>query len=63
MTITRRIEWNGDMNILVLDNGPHGRIEMTLGEFLQLADDLKASLLLDEHSPTDPRYRPPRRSR
>lgn len=61
MPITHRIEWNGDNNIIVLENG-HDRIDMTLDDFLQLADDIKAALLLDEYSPTDPRHRPSRRS-
>ena len=42
-----RIEWNGRNNILVLDNGPHGHIEMTLDEFMELADHLIATLRFD----------------
>ena len=42
-----RIEWNGRQNILVLDNGPHGHIEMTLDEFMALADHLIATLRFD----------------
>jgi hypothetical protein len=45
-TITRRIEWNGSNNILVLDNGRHGAIETTLDEFVELATDLKTGLHL-----------------
>ena len=57
--ITRRIEWNGNNNILVLDNGPHGRIEMTLDEFMQLAEDINVGLLL-KPEPTHPQPRRPR---
>jgi hypothetical protein len=51
MTLTRRIEWNGKNNILILDNGAHGHIEMTLDEFVELADDLKTSLLFQAEAP------------
>lgn len=46
MALTDRMEWNGDNWILVLENGDHGRIEMTLDEFLLLAQKLKTDLLL-----------------
>ncbi|WP_292473671.1 hypothetical protein [Mesorhizobium sp.] len=47
MHITHRIEWNGEQNIIVIENGDHGRIEMTLDEFFALADQLKADLHSD----------------
>jgi hypothetical protein len=40
------LEWNGRNWILILDNGPHGTIEMTLDDFVALATDLKTGLLL-----------------
>lgn len=54
-----RIEWNGERNIMVIDNGAHGRIEMTLDEFVQLAADIRADLLLDD----DPLPQEPQRRR
>jgi hypothetical protein len=51
--LTHRIEWNGHNNILVLENGEHGRIEMTLDEFVDFANKLKADLEIDERPPLD----------
>jgi hypothetical protein len=53
MTLTHRIDWNGDNNILVLDNGPHGRIEMTLDEFVEFSTWLKTELMIDERPPLE----------
>lgn len=53
MTLKHRIEWNGDNNILVLDKGDHGHIEMTLDEFIAFFNKLKADLQIDERKPLD----------
>ncbi|HEV2900340.1 MAG TPA: hypothetical protein VGX71_21405 [Pseudaminobacter sp.] len=47
MTLTHHLDWNGHNWILVIDNGPHGRIEMTLDEFVAFAIQLKADLMID----------------
>ncbi|TIM38304.1 hypothetical protein [Mesorhizobium sp.] len=47
MPVTRRMEWNGNNWIIILDHGPHGRIEMTLDDFVALAIELKTDLSLD----------------
>jgi hypothetical protein len=60
MPVTRRIEWNGNNNILVLEDGD-ARIDMTLDDFLAMAEDLKAGLLLAD--PVEPQRRPQQRLR
>lgn len=53
--LTHRMEWNGDNNILILDKGEHGHIEMTLDEFLGFVGQLKDDLLLHDQEPFLPR--------
>ena len=53
MKLTHRIEWNGNKNILILDKGPHGHIEMTLDEFVELAIHLKEGPMI-EYKPIKP---------
>jgi hypothetical protein len=39
MTVKYRLDWNGQKNIVVLDNPANGgHIEMTLDEFVRLVD-------------------------
>lgn len=39
MTVKYRLDWNGTHNVVVLDNTANGgHVEMTLGEFVKLAD-------------------------
>ena len=58
MTLKHRIEWNGKNNILILDNGNHGHIEMTLDKFLAFVGQLKDDLLLHNREPFLPSGRP-----
>jgi hypothetical protein len=53
MTLTHRMEWNGQNWILILENGAHGRIELTLDEFVEFATQLKADLMI-EYEPIKP---------
>jgi hypothetical protein len=60
MPVTRRLEWNGNNNILVLEDG-HGRVDITLDDFLQMAADITADLQISvlpaPHRPQPPRQR------
>jgi hypothetical protein len=53
MALKHRMEWNGQNWILILDNGPHGRIEMTLDEFVEFSTQFKTDLMIDERPPLD----------
>jgi hypothetical protein len=58
MTLTHRMEWNGNHGIIILDNGAHGHIEMTLDEFLAFVGQLRDDLLLHDQEPFLPSARP-----
>lgn len=60
MNITRRMEWNGNNWIVVLENG-HDRLDITLDDFLQMAEDITASLQIEEEGRTLPAPRRPQR--
>jgi hypothetical protein len=45
--LKHHLEWNGDHWIIIIENGDHGRIDMTLDEFLAMAEALKARLHSD----------------
>lgn len=59
MPVTRRMEWNGNHWIVVLENG-HDRFDITLDDLLQMAEDITVSLQIEEEGRTRPA---PRRQR
>ena len=52
--IRKRIDWNGTHNIVVVDNTTNsGHIEMTLEEFVRLAD----WVITETFEPTNPGFK------
>ncbi|MER8570647.1 hypothetical protein NKH19_00670 [Mesorhizobium sp. M1338] len=54
MAVKHRLDWNGTQNIVVIDNTANGgHVEMTLAEFVKLAD----KVITKTFEPTNPGYR------
>jgi len=52
--VKHRIDWNGTQNVVVIDNPANGgHVEMTLEEFIKLAD----KVITKTFEPTNPGFR------